>query len=159
MMRHAAALRSVRFSSSSEKTIIILFIWYKQTMHFQPAPSAQKHVSIHLSCSVHLCSPFVSERHTHTHTLQYAIGQCRVENAICTRTIRSTLAAVHTMPCLFITAWHMAMKVIVFTDATPTPNSSAYPHRSLPPPHHSTFGNCEIFYSFSLCQGDGWVLL
>lgn len=95
-----------------------------------------------------------------THTMQYASGQRWCENAICTHTIRSTLAAVHTMPCLFITAWHMAMKVIDFIEASPTPqhltapspsplNSSASPHSSIPLPGHCSFVSCKIF--FSLC--------
>lgn len=92
---------------------IILSIWNKGTMHCQPAWSTRNHVSIHLSCSVHLCAfSLVSE--PHTLNLRYASGKGWCENAICSHTIRSTLAAVHTMPCLFITSWHMAKMVIDF---------------------------------------------
>lgn len=68
-----------------------------------------------------------SHMHSHTRTLQYASGQRWCENAICSHTIRSTLAAVHTMPCLFITAWHMAMMVIDFIEASPYPSTTPSP--------------------------------
>lgn len=97
------------------------FIWNKHTIHFQPARSSRKHVSIYLGFSVHLALLSFGAPRTHTSALQCASGQCWCEHAICTHTIRSTLAAVHTMPCLFITAWHMAMMLIDFIKASPHP--------------------------------------
>lgn len=95
-------------------------------------------------CALSLSPATHSLTHTHTHTLQYANGQCWCENAICTHTIRSTLAAVHTMPCLFITAWHMAMMVIDFIEASRTPQHLTTPplFSQTPLPPHTAASHC-----------------
>lgn len=51
--------------------------------------------------------------------MQDASGQCGCENAICSHTIASTLAAVHTRPCLFIRAWQRILMLIDFPKASP----------------------------------------
>lgn len=51
--------------------------------------------------------------------MQDASGQCGCEDAICSHTITSTLAAVHTRPCLFISAWQRILMLIDFPKASP----------------------------------------
>lgn len=138
------------------------FIWNKHTIHFQPARRSRKHVSIYLGSSVHLALPSFGATRTHTSALQCASGQCWCEHAICTHTIRSTLAAVHTMPCLFITAWHMVMMLIDFIKASPAPptphhlthSSSSPPSSSILLPDHNSFVTCKRPHV--VIQNNGW---
>ena len=121
-MRHAGVRRSASFFFLNLHNHP--FIRNKQTMQFQPARSPPRSAAASISalqsiCVLSLCGATHTHTHTHTHGPSCASGQRRCENAICTHTIRSTLAAVHTKPCLFITGWHVATMVIDFIEAYP----------------------------------------
>lgn len=96
------------------------FTWNnKQTIHFQACKERQE-VCQHLSRLFSPSGALISFKpHRLAQVLQDASGQCGCENAICSHTITSTLAAVHTRPCLFISAWQRILMLIDFPKASP----------------------------------------
>lgn len=101
----------VRFTSSYIITLL------KETMLLQPSRSTKKNVSIHLSCSVHLCALFGFEPQR---ACSMPVGSVGVEMPS-VLTPSDPLAAVHRMLCLFINEWHMALVAIDFIKPAPTP--------------------------------------
>lgn len=89
------------------------FTWNKQYI-FKPARSSRKHVSSYLSPSVHLVLYYFRAMHVRPSAVQDASGECGFENAICSHTITSTLAAVHARSCLFIRTWRRLLMLIDF---------------------------------------------
>lgn len=124
--------------------IILSFATNKQCIVSLRGAPENMFASISAVQSICALSLSLSHTRSRTRTLQYASGQCWCENAICTHTIRSTLAAVHTMPCLFITAWHMAVMVIDFIEASPTPQHLTAPSlfSQTPLPLHTAASRC-----------------
>lgn len=110
MMRHAWELQKNLHNHP--------FTWNKQYI-FKPARSSRKHVSSYLSFSVHLVLYCFWATHARPSAVQEVSGQCGRENAICSRTITSTWAAVHARSCLFISARCRMLMLIDFIKAYP----------------------------------------
>lgn len=115
-----------------------LFSWNKQYI-FKSARSSRKHVSSSLSFSVHLVHYWFQATQAHPSAVHDASGQCGCENAICSRNVTSTLAAVHTRPWLFISAWHMVLTLIDFIKVYHTAETcTLLSYLSAPPPAEHT---------------------
>lgn len=105
MMRHAGELQKILLHHP--------FTWNKKKKQyiFKPGRSSRKHVSSYLSFSAHLVLYYFVATHARPSAEQDASGQGGFENAICSHTITSTLAA---RSCLFISAWRRTLMLTDF---------------------------------------------
>lgn len=128
--------------------IIILLLGTNKQYIFKPARSTRKHVSSYLGFSVHLVLHFFRATHARPSAVHDASGQCRFENAICSHTITSTMAAVHARSCLFISAWHRMVQLIDFIKAHPTAEtlqSHLSAHQRDPPAEHTCIATWQMW--------------